>query len=410
MEPLSYQPNPVALRLIRVFCGLLVGFLVLAIGLLCFLHINETIDFQEGEIYSRNPQSVIRTPADVRVLRVLVREGDKVRQGDTLFVLENKQVQYSYTDTRQEMGLLTDKIAVAERLLAYIQERRATLERLRGIQQQSYAADRQQNERELRTLAATRSLAEEQSRIGKDRYRTDSTLYAQKVIARLEAAESRGRTLLKRREAVEARAAYEEKRGRQIGLLQTFRQQANTLDIDLNTLEQDGQAKQRELLDLRAQLASKRNSAVVLGDAASQLIVRAPVDGSIISLYNDRQKTELLDRNQPLAIIAPQQDQFYAKVILPERELPYVRLGQPVNLKINAYYYYQYGAVQGRVSFISSANVNDQFFTIVQLTGRPRFPLKAGYKLKGEIITNQYTLLRYAVKKLFDKLDVYQQT
>ena len=226
----------------------------------------------------------------------------------------------------------------------------------------------------------------------------------------MEAAESKSRNLLKRKEVTETRAAYEEKRARQTTLLQNLQQQIANLDIDLNTLQQDEQAKQRELLDLRSQLASTRNSAVVLGDAANQLIVRAPVAGHVINLYNDRQKTELLERNQTLAVIAPQQEQFYAKVVLPERELAYVRLGQPVNLKLNAYYHYQYGAVKGRVSFISSANVNDQFFTIVQLTGKPRFPLKAGYKLKGEIITGQYTLLRYAMKKLFDKIDAANAT
>lgn len=409
MEPLSYQ-HSTALRLIQVFCGLLVGFFVLAMGLLCLLHINETVDFREGEIYSRNPQSVIRTPADVRVVKVLAREGDAVRQGDTLFVLDNKRVQYDYATSRQEVGLIESKIQVAERTLAATRARRAALERMRTLQQERYATDRQQNERELRTLAATRQLADQQSAMSRDQYRSDSVLYARKALSRLEATESKSRSLLKRKEAAEARAAYEERRGRQTTLLQNLQQQVATLDIDLNSLLQDEQSRQRELLDLRSQLGSTRNSAVVLGDAASQLVVRAPVTGTVISLYNDRQKTELLERNQPLAVIAPRQEQFYAKVVLPERELPYVRLGQPVNLKINAYDYYKYGPVQGRVSFISSANVNDQFFTLVQLTGRPRFPLKAGYKLRGEIITSRYTLWRYAVKKLFDKIDVYHES
>ena len=404
MEPLSYRPN-IALRLIQVVCGLFAGFLALGIGLLCFLHINETIDFKEGEIYSRNPQSVIRTPADVRVLKVLAREGDDVLKGDTLFVLENKKVEYDYATTRQEVGLIQNKIVVAERMLAYNQERRAALERQRALQQQIYTSAVQQNERELRSLAASRGYAKQQNAMSRDQYRTDSILYARHALSRLDAVESKSRSLLKRKEAAEINASFEDKRAHQTTLLQNFRQQVASLDIDLNSLEQDEQAKQRELLDLRSQLASTRNSAVVLGDAANQLIVRAPVAGHIINLYNDRQTTELLDRNQPLAVIAPRQEEFYAKVILPERELPYVRLGQTVNLKINAYYFYQYGAVRGRVSFISSANVNDHFFTIVQLTGRPRFPLKAGYKLKGEIITERHTLLRFAMKKLFDTLD-----
>ena len=404
MEPLSYRPN-LAIKLIQVICGLMVSFLVIGMGLLCFLHINETIDFKEGEIYSRNPQSVIRTPADVRVLKVLAREGDDVLKGDTLFVLENKKVQYDYATTRQEVGLTENKIAVAERMLAYTRERRAAIERQRALQQQIYVSDVQQNERELRALATAGAYAAQQNAMSRDQYRTDSILYVRHALSRSEAAESKSRSLLKRKEAAETRAAYEDKRAHQTTLLQNLRQQVASLDIDLNTLEQDEQSKQRELLDLRSQLASTRNSAFVLGDAANQLIVRAPVAGHIINLYNDRQTTELLDRNQPLAVIAPHQEQFYAKVILPERELPYVRLGQPVNLKINAYYHYQYGAVHGRVSFISSANVNDNFFTIVQLTGRPRFPLKAGYKLKGEIITSRYSLLRFAMKRLFDKMD-----
>ncbi|ALD21174.1 HlyD family efflux transporter periplasmic adaptor subunit [Hymenobacter sp. DG25A] len=398
-----------AIRLIQMFCGLLVGFLVLGVGLLCFLKINETIDFKEGAIYSRNPQSVIRTPIDVRVLKVFAREGDNVQKGDTLFILENKRVEYDYATTQQEVGLTAKKLAVAERMLAYTRERRAAIERQRTLLKQIYASDCEQNKRELRALAAARRFAEQQSAISRDQYRTDSILYKRQALSRLDAVESKSRSLIKRKEAADSKAAYVEKQAYQTTLQHNFQQQLTSLEIDLNSLHQDEQSKQRELLDLRSQLAGMRNSAVVLGDAANQLIVRAPVAGHIINLYNSQQKTELLDRNQPLAVIAPNQEQFYAKVILPERELAYVRLGQPVNLKINAYYHYQYGAVHGRVAFISSANVNDQFFTIVQITGKPRFPLKAGYKLKGEIITSKYTLFRYTVKKLFDKIDTYNE-
>ncbi|GAB2791180.1 HlyD family efflux transporter periplasmic adaptor subunit [Hymenobacter latericoloratus] len=388
---------------------MLVAFLVLSAGLLCLLHINETVDFTEGQIYSSNPQTVIHTPADVRVRKVLAREGDNVRRGDTLFILENKRLQYDYKTTQHEIGVLQNKLVVAERQLAYMQERQATLAQMRQIQRQMYQNDYAQNERELRTLGGAVAYAEQQNAISSEQARTDSVLYARQAVSRWDATESRSRSLVKRKEMLDTRASYEQKKAHRASLLQTFRQQDTNLDIDLNALNQDIQRQQRELLDVRSELDTKRNNAVVQGQETRELIVRAPADGNIIDLYNARQKSELLGRNQPLAVIAPRQEQFYAKIVLPERELAYVRLGQAVNLKLNAYYHYQFGAVHGQVTFVSPANVNDKFFTIVQLTGPPRFPLKAGYKLKGEIITTRHTLLGYAVKKLFDKIDTYDK-
>jgi multidrug efflux pump subunit AcrA (membrane-fusion protein) len=399
--------HSLATRLIQLFAGLLLAFLVLSVGLLCLLHINDTVDFKEGQIYSRTPPAIVRTPTDVRVRRTLVREGDAVRKGDTLFVLENRRLQYDHRTARQDTASLIQKARVARRLLAYLTERQQVLMQQRTLHQQTFDTDWQQNERELAVLATDAATARQQSAISRARYRADSILYTHQAVARTEVAESQSRTLSKRQEMQAARARYEEKQNHRASLRQAFRQQELSLSIELNGLHQQMQQQRRALLDLEAELAGKRNDAAVLGEEEGQLVVRAPADGNVLDLYNTRQATELLPRNEPLAMIAPRQEQFYAKVMLPERELAYVRLHQQVNLKLNAYYYYQYGAVQGRVTFISPANVNDQFFTIVQLAGPPRFPLKSGYKLKGEIITSRYTLLGYAIKKLFDKLDTY---
>jgi hypothetical protein len=86
--------------------------------------------------------------------------------------------------------------------------------------------------------------------------------------------------------------------------------------------------------------------------------------------------------------------------------LAYVKKGQDINLKLDAYNYYRYGAVKGKITYVSPSDVNQTFYCLARIDSyNPNIDLKAGYKLKGEIIVEKMVLYQYIMKKLFDKID-----
>src|SRR3954447_16804264 len=79
-----------AQKLINWFFRLLLLFVLLAIILLFTVHINDTVSFTQGEIISQNPQIDFKAPFEAQLSKIYVREGQKIKTGDTLMVIYNE--------------------------------------------------------------------------------------------------------------------------------------------------------------------------------------------------------------------------------------------------------------------------------------------------------------------------------
>jgi multidrug resistance efflux pump len=136
------------------------------------------------------------------------------------------------------------------------------------------------------------------------------------------------------------------------------------------------------------------------------MVIISSIDGTISNLFNSRQNIEILAKGELLTIIAPKKEHFYAKVILDEKDLAYVKNGQEINLKLDAYNYYRYGAIKGKITYVSPSDVDKTFYCLATIKKyNPSINLKAGYKLKGEVIIERMQLYQYIIKKLFNKID-----
>lgn len=57
------------------------------------------------------------------------------------------------------------------------------------------------------------------------------------------------------------------------------------------------------------------------------------------------------------------------------------------------------------MSYVPERKPKEDFFVIIDLSPSPRFQLKAGYSLKGEIIVERLKIYQFVSKKLFRKLE-----
>mgnify|MGYP000990224760 FL=1 len=92
----SFYYNTKSIRFIKILNRVLIAFLIIIVILVFTINMNDTVSFKEGQIFSDTPQLKINAPNEVKVLKVLVKEGQEVQKGDKLFVFENKKNKSDY--------------------------------------------------------------------------------------------------------------------------------------------------------------------------------------------------------------------------------------------------------------------------------------------------------------------------
>src|SRR6266487_3300798 len=83
---------------LKVFFSILVGFFSLVLLSLFLFNINDSVPFTTGEILAEVPQIDVKAPYECIPKKILVKEGDAVKAGDTLMVLLNEEVRKNYRD------------------------------------------------------------------------------------------------------------------------------------------------------------------------------------------------------------------------------------------------------------------------------------------------------------------------
>ena len=140
-------------------------------------------------------------------------------------------------------------------------------------------------------------------------------------------------------------------------------------DLRRSIIDVDNQIHnfKRDTVELSSMIKDANYNLNYVSDELNKMVIVSPINGTISNLYNVRQNLEIVPKGQLLAIIAPKKETFYAKVILEEKDMAYVKKGQEINLKLDAYNYYRFGAVKGKITYVSSSDVNQSFYCLANL-------------------------------------------
>lgn len=405
MESSTYY-NTRSINFIKILNKILIAFLIVVLVLIFALRLNDTVSFREGQIYSDTPQLKINAPNEVRVLKVAVREGQAVKKGDTLFILENKKTQSDFDVLNTDLASKERKIEIIKKLIANTIGRKNALIRLLNIQKGIYKTDRSKASTEIAALNNKLNLSSQQSSILTDKFKTDSLLYAKGAISRYEMTDSKNKSLDDKKSQVEVKTTYSSKGYDFENLYNNYRKSRNDLQRTIIDVDNELQNYQRDLVELETQIKDGKHNLNYIGDELKKLVIVSSIDGTISNLFNAKQNIEILNKGDLLTIIAPKKENFYAKVILDEKELAYIKNGQEINLKLDAYNYYRFGAIKGKITYVSPSDVDKTFYCLATIKKyNPNINLKAGYKLKGEVIIERMQLYQYIIKKLFNKID-----
>lgn len=398
--------NTKSINFIKILNRILVGFLIIVIVLIFALRMNDTVNFKEGQIFSDTPQLKINAPNEVKIIKVLTKEGQEVSKGDTLFVLENKKTSSEFNVLNTDVASMENKIGVINRLIQNTVERKKSLQQLLFIQSNIYKTDRKKTALEITSLNNKINLSSQQTSILTDKFKTDSLLYAKGAISRYEMTDAKNRNLDIKKGQVDINSSYSNKNYDFENLYNNYSRSKNDLKRSIIEVDNEIQNYKRDIIELQAQIKDGKYNLNYISDELQKLVIVSPINGTVSNLFNARQNIEIVNKGELLTIIAPKKESFYAKVILDEKDLTYIKNGQEINLKLDAYNYYRFGAIKGKITYVSPSDVDRTFYCLATIKKyNPNINLKAGYKLKGEVIIERMQLYQYIIKKLFNNID-----
>ena len=387
------------------FFRILLFIFISTLILIFAVKINETITINEGEIVSANPQSDFKAAFDAQVLKIAVKEGQQVKAGDTLLVLSNNDYKEQQAKTTTEIEYLQKKIQSIDVLQGSLQKKRSAIEQTSAITAQKYQLDINRTVSDMKAMDEQYSLQKERLSSANEKYAGDSILFKKDMLSKYELNTTKDANLALRENLNNLQSQRNKQLSEKSLVYNNFTREQNNLLLTKVQVEENAQALIQAKSEYESQLIQARETLKKLGNELDKLNVIANTAGIVNYLFNTKQSSNLITKGELLVSIAPQSGAYYAKVAVPEKEMQKIRSGLTAQLKMNAYQSFEQGLLNGKVSYVADRKENDRFFALIELADAPKFKLRSGYAIHGEIIVERMPLYKYFIKKIFKKFD-----
>ena len=370
-EMLPQDPPP---WMVRWIVYLLLGFLAFAFLLAMILKLPETVRCQFVLVPATGADP-IQSPRQAVITRVAVNEGQEVKKGADLFVLRSDEIRGWDTQFRtltqdlhnKELGLQQSEAAYA----AQLEMKQAEIEQSKSEVgfRETHAKTSRDLANRLERLAKQGGESEvELIRIKLDLAASEKDLsVAQRTLQQI--------TLdVKRMETEHAR-----QRGEQQSEVENLKTRLSALKSDLENTEQN------------------------------LLTIRSPYDGVITSM-DQRTVGSFVQQGAVLCQLSPKDAKPRARMIVNETGLPKLAVAQKVRYFFEAFPYQRYGAVSGKLDWISPAAVTapdgPHFIALASLdrssiqTGKSSHPLRVGMRGDAHIVVGGRTPIEYVLEPI----------
>ena len=370
VEARRAQPYP---RAAGMTIHVLLGSLTLGVVMMYFSHIDRVVESATGAVMTSQPPIVFQA-LDPSIIRSLnVKEGQRVGKGQLLATLDPTFATAQVDQLRAQIdGLRTqiarDQALIAQAPLAYPaptndQVARFQRESLEYYQQQiaQYKASINSFDQKIATLHATI-----------DKYKVDETRYGKEAEANTE--------IEKMRITLEQKGV-----GSMLNLLTATQTKIETQRLadfshnsrieaehTLSSTEADKETYQQQFKTTVSQdlltARSTLETTIPQLDAAlkHQDLVRwtAPEDCYVLAVATNMSVGSVVTQGTTVINLMPVRNPLEAVVQIPTAEIGFIRPGDPVNLKVDAFHSSEFGTLDGTVKWVG-AN------TYSQLNGQP---------------------------------------
>ena len=170
-----------------------------------------------------------------------------------------------------------------------------------------------------------------------------------------------------------------------------------------------------ELNEVETQIASLKESLKSMEDRVDRTEIRAPVDG-IVNQITLKTIGGVVEPAMKLVEIVPVDDELKILAKVKPDEIAFLKVGQPVKVKITAYDPQIYGALDGQLTRLAASSASDRdgnvMFEVEVRTEKNHLgseekplPITSGMIANVEIITGKRTILNYLMKPFHRGLD-----
>jgi adhesin transport system membrane fusion protein len=386
-----------------------------AVGLVLFLlwasiaRVDE-VSRGQGRVIPSSKVQIIQSAEPSTIREILVRSGQTVQKGQLLVRLDN-------TTSQSELGQLeTENARLAQRAARLAgeggagagcvgsdcgDEARLAAVRRSSLQSQlaALSASVEQRRRDMAEAQATASSLEASLRLAREQVAMLEPLAAKGVVPQTE-------LLTAQREAVDIQ-----------GRLAAARQAISRSQAAVREAGAEVQRArfdfQQEALNERSQLATKMavNEETIRG--AEGRLARSEIRSPARGVVNDLLVNTLggyVNAGEQIMQIVPLGDKLLIETRVTPRDIAFIKVGDPANVKVTAYDFSIYGGLNGKVVRVSADSIYDEverqaYFTVVVETtnawltsnGR-RLPITPGMLCDVEIVTGKKSVLSYLLK------------
>jgi HlyD family secretion protein len=378
------------------------------------------------------PESEVRrfyTPIDGELADLYIAEGQPVRKDDVVARLNARGAIEAATNALEAQLKLDD----AEREWKQFPEKKLLMERrIVALKNQMEVEEHQHQQR---VTEGTSKLAEgqkaqlqeqrgtlENARRARDAAKNELDRFTRLFALPGGGGVSESQVDAKRNVYLEADGAYRVEQAKlselDFRLSHEFTQakaQLETSGQESTNLRLQYEAAMREVASTEDKLRLQLQTARLVADAAARirfenidkdnfLLILAPVSG-VVTDVTSTQPGDKIQANTPLGGIAPANARPVLKIEIAEHDRAFLREGQRVKLKFNAFPYQRYGVIDGTLAFISPATkpsaatkqpvyegrvtLDRDYYQI----GGTRYPLRYGMTAAAEVVVRERRLI-----------------
>jgi HlyD family secretion protein/epimerase transport system membrane fusion protein len=357
-----------------------------------------------------------------------VRDGDTVKAGQPLLVLENVQPRTTYDAlVNQHLTLLAMRARLqAEQAGRSVLEFPGELKAAAGDSVLQAVIDGQREMFETRQASHTarkRVLRQRIEQLQEQIKAYEAQVNSASLQLALIADELQGKELLRQKQIItkpeilrlqRAQAELAGKQGEYVGSISRTRQQIGETEIQLLALDADRADQIATQLDqVRSELAVVKERLAASEDILKRTVVTAPVSGTVVDL---RFKTEggVVGRGEPILDIVPADDPLLIDARVSPTDIDVIHIGLSAQIHLLAYSSRGVPRIEGVVRSVSADRIVDQQTGIPYYLARvevdrdhmkqvaPDVELVAGMPAEVLIVTGERTMVEYLLEPFLD--------
>jgi hemolysin D len=342
----------------RLMIGTIVLLVTVAVTWACVGKV-DIIAVANGRLIPAGEVKLIQ-PLEIGVVKqISVAEGEHVRRGDVLIELDPTattadvdRIARDLMQAKLDAARLTAQLAgdasvfvvseVADPALVHAEQRQLQTElaqhqaKLDSIDQQIQAkiAERDESKANIEKIVATLPLLEEKARMYKE-------LLEKSLTSKINLIEAERQRV----EAIHSRIATERHVEATVAQVAALVQQRKQTEEELRA------ADIKELAKANQTAAQLAQDGIKARQRTGLQTLRAPVDGTVEQL-SIHTIGGVVTPAQTLMVVVPDGSKLEVEAMLPNREVGFVEVGQPAEIKIETFNYTRYGLLHGTVRLV----------------------------------------------------------